>query len=570
MMGDSHTNVDPVTNELRELRARVAEFESKEARRRQADQEREVFARLSTRVAGAASTDEVMRVVWEESERLLGWDCCYLMHRQLAKEALRVAFYVDTEDGQKKVFPGEDRPLSEFSPTVQRVFQGERILINRTPEDPGPVMTTRGTKRISASLMFVPVRCGEELTGVLSVQSYTPRRYCEADIRLVQQIADAVAPAIRRVYAEDQLRDAHDALERRVEDRTAELRAVNEQLRREIAERERLTQAVEHAAEGIAIWDGQLRLTYCNAAFPKVFGWKQRDEVLGRVWSSFFARDEAGANNTIAAVLASGGTWDGRLRGNRRSGEIVPLSVTFSRFQGTDGTVMIVGSFRDASTEEAHLAQIRKLRASAEAGLEAERARISRELHDELGQLVTALSMDLAWVGRRLTNEDSSVRERITQMNDIVRRVTAGVRDLSKSLRPSLLDHTGLIEAIQSHVAEFGRRTGITCHVAVEPSQFDVSDPLATAVFRIVQEALTNVARHSQASCCQIALRLQADILDTEILDNGVGTDTGKLDGEGSLGVLGMRERAAALGGTVRVENHPAGGLRVSVRLPLN
>jgi signal transduction histidine kinase len=246
----------------------------------------------------------------------------------------------------------------------------------------------------------------------------------------------------------------------------------------------------------------------------------------------------------------------------------VPVAVTCSSFVTTPGDPLIVGSIRDISTEEGYLAQIRRLTADAESKLEAEKAEIARELHDELGQLLTVLNLDLAWVSRRIGQTDASIRDRVAQMRDITNEVTERVRHLSKSLHPPVLEHEGLAATIQWQAAEFERRAGIPCRVTIKPPDLGVAERLAVTVFRIVQEALTNVARHAHATRCEVSLVLHRGMLEVVVSDNGVGAAPARLAGSDSLGMTAMRERAAAAGGTVHVESRPGSGVRVTARWP--
>lgn len=215
-----------------------------------------------------------------------------------------------------------------------------------------------------------------------------------------------------------------------------------------------------------------------------------------------------------------------------------------------------------------YLGQIRRLTVSTDRLLEEERTWISKELHDELGQLLTALRINVAWLDTRLSDGDETIAARFAEALDLISRGTEAVRCLSKRLRPPILNHHGLLDAIRSHVAEFERRSGVTCIVTATPPSFEVGDPVATTAYRIVQEALTNIARHAKATRCEVVVCLEEDLLILDVLDNGVGASEEQLIGAHSLGLLGMRERAGALGGTVTVINQPEGGVSVHAQLP--
>ena len=215
-----------------------------------------------------------------------------------------------------------------------------------------------------------------------------------------------------------------------------------------------------------------------------------------------------------------------------------------------------------------YLGQIRRLTTGTDRLLEEERAWISKELHDELGQLLTALRINVSWLDARLSDGDETIAARFAEALDLITRSTEAARCLSKRLRPPILNHQGLLDAIQSHVADFERRSGIACTVTSAPPGFEVGDPVATTAYRIVQEALTNIARHAKASCCEVVVCLEGDELVIDVLDNGVGASDEQLIGAHSLGLLGMRERAGALGGSVCISNQPNGGISVHAHLP--
>lgn len=177
--------------------------------RRRAEEERETMARLGVRLAAASSAETMVAVVREESERLLGWDAHYFAVRRPGDERFHIMCFVDTIDGAPELFPPRSFPVSGSSESGQRVLAGEAVLINRKPGHTDPPLRPFGDmERLSASLMFVPVRSGDDVIGVLSAQSYTIDRYGQTDLDLLQRIADATAPALERVHAEDVLRES--------------------------------------------------------------------------------------------------------------------------------------------------------------------------------------------------------------------------------------------------------------------------------------------------------------------------------------------------------------------------
>ncbi|HEU4520776.1 MAG TPA: ATP-binding protein [Thermoanaerobaculia bacterium] len=199
---------------------------------------------------------------------------------------------------------------------------------------------------------------------------------------------------------------------------------------------------------------------------------------------------------------------------------------------------------------------------------EEERTRIARELHDDLGQALTALKMDIGGLLRM--NETSSapakVRERIMHTLD---STVESVQRITAELRPSVLDDLGLVAAIEGEARLFEERTGIECDVSVPAGGADLVGPVATAIYRIVQEALTNVARHSNATRVEIRLRSRTGELLLEVRDDGRGIRKEEIEDRRSLGLIGMRERAAIIGGSVEVEGIEERGTILTVRIPI-
>jgi signal transduction histidine kinase len=201
---------------------------------------------------------------------------------------------------------------------------------------------------------------------------------------------------------------------------------------------------------------------------------------------------------------------------------------------------------------------------------EEERAHIAREIHDELGQSLTALKMDVVWLSKRL--HDEALAEKTEAMCQLIDDTLRTVRRISTGLRPEVLDDMGLVAAISWQTTEFQKRTGVRCQVSLPPESSAFGRDLSTTMFRIYQELLTNVARHAQATRLDVELRQAADRLVLEVADNGIGipaSASGGGPGKASLGLLGMQERAFRLGGRVDIVSPPGAGTRVAVSIPL-
>jgi signal transduction histidine kinase len=217
----------------------------------------------------------------------------------------------------------------------------------------------------------------------------------------------------------------------------------------------------------------------------------------------------------------------------------------------------------------ARTAELRNLYQHLQTVREEERTIISRDIHDDLGQLLTALKIDLLWMRKKLPEEHRQLIEKTLEMETHFDEAVRIVRRISTELRPAILDDLGLTEAIEWHTLEFQKRTGITCEVR---SSFDCSTLDAgrsTALFRIFQETLTNICRHAEATMVEVTLSKRDDELVASIMDNGKGITEQQLRDPLSLGLIGMRERARCFGGDVIINRLQDGGTGVCVIIPL-
>ena len=200
---------------------------------------------------------------------------------------------------------------------------------------------------------------------------------------------------------------------------------------------------------------------------------------------------------------------------------------------------------------------------------EEERAEIAREVHDELGQALTALKLDLAWHADHLPPESSEADKRIGTMLEQVDYLLDQVRQISGRLWPAALDHLGLEGALEWQLEDFGHRTGCTTTAEMDAKEAELGRSERTVVFRILQESLTNIARHSGAKRVDVFLKVESDVLTLQIADDGRGIRGDEVRGSGSMGLLGMKERAASHGGEADIAAGENGGTVVTLTLPL-
>lgn len=318
------------------------------------------------------------------------------------------------------------------------------------------------------------------------------------------------------------------------------------------------------------------RMTKVNSAILTQFNASKPEDILGTTPAQFFAHDLQMAKTRWREFFDCGHfhneTDERRLDGSpmRIEGDYIVIHDDKGRIAGHFGIQRDVTDRHLASEQiQASREQLRALASRLQKVREEERTGIAREIHDELGQALTGLKLDIAWMRHRLPrdpelmNQCVSIMERIDQTIDSVRRIAT-------ELRPSVLDQLGLAAALEWQAQEFSSRTGIEVLTDLETDCSAMADELASSAFRILQESLTNVVRHSNATQVTIALRHSCDLLILEISDNGIGVPSGKLEETASLGLVGMRERALACGGDLSISARVSGGTTVLLQVPLS
>jgi signal transduction histidine kinase len=204
---------------------------------------------------------------------------------------------------------------------------------------------------------------------------------------------------------------------------------------------------------------------------------------------------------------------------------------------------------------------------------EEERARVARELHDELGQVLTSLKLEFMWLVDQLRNSEPKpgiqLVNKLQSLIGLIEVSIQSVRQISSDLRPAVLDHLGLKEAMQWEATKFEARTGIRCRLAWTLKNEPADRTRQLAMFRILQEAMTNVVRHAHAGAVRIGVRERGRMLTLTIRDNGRGITKSELSSVESIGLLGMSERARLLGGRVTITGAPGRGTTVTVTVPI-
>jgi len=346
------------------------------------------------------------------------------------------------------------------------------------------------------------------------------------------------------------------------------------------ASENRYRQLVENISEGIVMQDRRGKITYVNDRFLDLIGFEE-DEVLGKPITKFLAGgllkkkevDKTGKGDDFKKFSEI--SW------KRKDGERVftihsPNPVYNDKGQHK-GTVAVLTDITDRRQVETELhrskEQLRRLSQHLQQVREKESKRIAREIHDELGQQLTALKMDISWLSSRIDPDVEGGKEFLKKMNSmssLVDKTIQTVQKVTAELRPGLLDDLGLVPAIEWLAQEFENQTRIPCRIQLFCELVDIDPDCSTAIFRISQEALTNVTRHAKATRVDISLKEENGALILKIRDNGRGIDADDVFAPSSLGLMGMRERVWPFGGELNISATPKRGTTLTVTLPVD
>ena len=331
--------------------------------------------------------------------------------------------------------------------------------------------------------------------------------------------------------------------------------------------------AIPHALIGLR----NRRIYFANNAVETVFGWPPHD-LIGTHSRILYRTDRESEEigRRLYSALVSQRTFSMEFPCRRRDGAEIACLVRASRIGDSLHERRIVATFEDITErkraeKELKLSreQLRNLSAHLQSAREKERTHVAREIHDELGQSLTALHMDVSWLKKQLPADPPRFREKAVRMGSIVESTMEMVHRISGQLRPRLLDDLGLTAAMEWHAGEFQSRSGIGCSARLDCDDSTIEKDMCTAVFRIFQESLTNVARHSRATRVHVRLRELDDRLVLTITDNGVGITANQIEAPTSFGIMGMRERAHLWGGDVHIEGRMHEGTVLTVSIPL-
>ena len=355
------------------------------------------------------------------------------------------------------------------------------------------------------------------------------------------------------------------------------LRDITERRQVEAALREneqRYRALFSQAMDGIVLLSGNGDLISVNSAFARMHGYSV-DELLNMNLRELDTPETLSlAPHRIARVMA-GESIGFEVEHYHKDGHVVPMDVATTGVN-IDGNLFILAFHRDITERRRAEQELRRsqqelrgLSKAANEALEAERRRTARELHDELGQLLTALKMDLESLRAALPPDAPDLSKRAQTMHALLDSTISATRRIAADLRPLMLDDLGLAAALDWLTHNFSNQTGIATDLVIDEAVAQVPEPIASALYRITQESLTNVTKYAHASSAEVRLEQDGEWVRLTVRDNGRGIAAADHNKNGTFGLLGIRERVMLLAGEVTIEGRPGRGTEVRARIPL-
>jgi PAS domain S-box-containing protein len=465
--------------------------------------------------------------------------------------------------------------------------------ISELPQDLLDILEPQKIK----SILVLPIYVRNKFFGFLGFDECEKHRIWDnSEIELIKTIANIISTIFERKQAEEKTKEISKLEKKRLKELEASYEQLQksqeasfnlmEDLSREMTERketeislkkseERFRILFEYAPDAYLLNDLKGIFIDGNRAAEQLTGYK-REELIGKTYfeTKILGKNQFRKALKLLAINIMGeptGPDEFIFRGKNNRKVVIELLTHPVTIKDKK---LVLGIARDISrrkkAEEKAEASAKKLRDLArhlQTVREQERTNIAREMHDELGQLTTALKMDIVWIKNRISGEP--LTEKLQAMSDLADVTIKAVKRISSELRPGILDDLGLQAAMEWFFNEFEKRTGIQCRLDITPRNIEVDPDRTTAVYRIFQETLTNVARHARASSVKAILKKDKNILTLRISDNGIGIAPEKIADPGSYGLIGIQERAISFNGEMKITGKKGKGTTVVVTLPL-
>ncbi len=570
-------------------------------------EQRELAESLEEAAAVVSSTldpQEVLDHILEQAERVVDGDAFTAI--LIEDDAARLARWRGYELPGEEIQPSRfDIPMAKYSHLMKMARTGKTVIVPDTSLDPNwvPTMRDQAWRR---SYVGVPIQFSGVTVGFLGVSGTRPGQFGLEDARRLEALAAHAATAIENARLYERIQQKAEELALLLDTATAVSSTLElDRVLRTLADKmttsvratfcrialldemnETLTIRAAFAAHDLD-WDPGLGRQYALADAP----WHR--QVIERGEIMILCQDDPSqaASETECRIALSEGIQSALLMplvigyrtlgvvsfGEMRSWERIPFTADRLRLCQAMANQAAV-AIRNAQLLDAvmkHRKDLRKLSTQLLNAQEGERRRLSRELHDEIGQALTMMSINLAAIEKELPSELApAIRERLAEATSLVNQTLEQIRELSLDLRPSTLDELGLVPTLRWYVNRYARRLNIEVELEAIDFEERLTPEMETALYRVVQEALTNVARHAQASRVHVRLERKESAVVALINDNGKGFAAEKIMGseapEHGAGLLGIRERVASLGGSFSIQSGPGRGTRLTIEIPLH
>jgi PAS domain S-box-containing protein len=432
--------------------------------------------------------------------------------------------------------------------TWKTIIEGEPLYCSNVDKDTviGPAGRRMGIK----SYLCMPIHYEGKPSGTLNISSFQKNAFDEEELFLLGIVSQQIELAFNNARQVEALSDSEERYRALYEDNPSMYFTI----------------------------DAESKILSVNQFGAEQLGYTAQELVGQSVLKVIHIEDEnVFLTNLTKCLKNPRQVFQWEFRKVRKDGSLLWVRGVTRTVHDADGSAVVFIVCDDITgrkhAEEKLLnsrEQLRALSARLQLVREEERTMIAREIHDELGQALTGLKMDLSWLARRLTEKQNSLLNRITSMLKLVDKAIQTVREISAELRPGVLDDFGLTAAIEWQTKQFQTKTGISYNFTSGPKNIILDKERSTAIFRIFQEALTNVVRHANATRINISLKEKADNIILTVRDNGEGIKESEISNANSLGLLGMRERAILLGGVIKISAAPGKGTKVTLRIPLD
>lgn len=341
-----------------------------------------------------------------------------------------------------------------------------------------------------------------------------------------------------------------------------------------------LLSIIESAMDGVIVVDAQRHIVLVNQKAERIFGYSAdslMDKSLDILLPHRLGSEQRRRLDRLSTARFTARRTKVELKGMHANGDQLVMSTSIARV-AVHGELYLALILHDATARRpshelnqrpVEPADLRKWAASTQQATEVEKRRFSKKLYDDIGQRLSVLKLDLDWLENSLPATDDGLPARVAQMQGLLDNVITMTKSMASALRPPLLDDFGLLAAVEWMADSFQKRSGINCIIETSGRPQKLDDAIESALFRVIQESLSNIERHSHAGTAKIAFSHTDCQLDVMIQDDGIGMEPGNEHKPGCYGLIAMQERIFVLGGTISIRNADPHGVIIQVSIPV-